>query len=251
MAGVVETLSGLGLRWMMANRWRPMGDVAQALQAELLPPDGELEAGRGVATIRYLDWGLRRVFWLGADRYDRERVVWEVFVEDATYGNGSPLGPCAVWVRPPEKPVEAKAREAVSGERGEDWENGYRRPTPGQGLSARLVFDLARWARPALAFVADRRDLGYLLLNESDVRRGEVSALLGSGLHASRLVNSVMLARDLGDDELERAALDKLARNRDRPTQGWSETFGAEVAYWAGQYAATAGVDLADLVSGR
>jgi hypothetical protein len=58
-----------------------------------------------------------------------------------------------------------------------------------------------------------------------------------------------MIARDLGDRELERAGLDKLARNRDRAIRGWIETFGAAVAYSATQAAERTGVDLSDLVS--
>jgi hypothetical protein len=42
-----------------------------------------------------------------------------------------------------------------------------------------------------------------------------------------------MLARDLGDTELEHAAFHNLARNRDRAIAGRLETFGAAVACWA------------------
>jgi hypothetical protein len=100
-----------------------------------------------------------------------------------------------------------------------------------------------------LAFVADRRDLGRLLLSEGDVTRGELSAFLRSGPAPSRLVYSVMIARDLGDKELERAALDTLARKRGRPSRGWTGTFGAAVAHWANEAAKKTGVDLSDLIS--
>ena len=223
-----------------------MGHAVRALQTEILPPGGRLEVGRGEATVYYVDSGLRRVFRLGPGR-DPMRVHWGVFVEDGTYGNGQPLRPCAFEIRPPEKSVEDKAREAVRREYGEDWENGYTRPTPSGDLSARLIFDLARWVRPALAFVADRRHLGYLLLNEGDVRRGELSTFL-LHLSPSRLVYSFMLARDLGDTELEHAVFRKLARNRDCAAAG-SKTFGAAVAYWANEIARETGVDLSDLVT--
>jgi hypothetical protein len=101
------------------------------------------------------------------------------------------------------------------------------------GPAPRPVFDLVRWVRPALAFVADRRDLGRLLLSEGDVTRGELSAFPRSGPPPSHLVYSVMIARDLDDKELERAALDTFARSRDRPSRGWAGTFGAAVAHWA------------------
>jgi hypothetical protein len=234
---------------MMATRWLPMRRAVLALQAEVLPPGGRVEADRGEASVRYLDSGIRRVFSLGRLKHDLTRLGWTVFIEDATYGNGYPLGPCAVWVRLPEKSQEDKVRERLRGERGEDWENGYRRPTPSQAPPARLVFDLARWLRPALAFVADRQDLGRLLLSEADVTRGELSAFLRSGPAPARLVHSVMIARDLGDMELERAALDRLAQNRERATQGWTKTFGAAVAHWANEAAKRTGVDLSDLIS--
>jgi hypothetical protein len=156
----------------MATRWLSTERAVLAPQAEVLPPGGKVEAGRGQASVSYLDSGVRRVFSLGRLKLDPTRLGWTVFVEDATYGNGHPLGPCAVWVRPPEKSQEDRVRESLRGERGgEDWENGYRRPTPGQALPARLVLDLARWVRPALAFVADRRDLGRLRLDR-DVGSG-------------------------------------------------------------------------------
>jgi hypothetical protein len=230
---------------MTVTRWLPMGQLARLLQTGMLPPGGRLEAGRGVATVYDVDSGLRRVFCLARGR-DPTRIKWSVFVDDETYGNGHPLGPCAVEIRPPEKSAENKAREAVRGQYGEDWENGYTRPTPSEGLSARLIFDLARWVRPALAFVADRRDLGYLLLNEGVVRRGELWTFLH--LNPSRLVYSILLARNLGDAELEHAAFRNLARNRGRTIAGRLETFGAAVAYWANEIGREARVDLSDLV---
>lgn len=233
----------------MAARWLPMNDAVLALQAEVLPPGGTVRAGRGEVSVCYLDGGVRRVFSLGRLKHDPTRLGWTVFIEDATYGNHHPLGPSAVWVRPPEKSAEDRVREHLRGEDPEDWENGYRRPAPSQSLPARLVFDLARWVRPALVFVADRRDLGRLLLSEVDVRRGQLSVSLGSGPAPGRLVYSIMIARDLGDRELERAGLDKLARNQDRAIRGWIETFGAAVAYCANQAAERTGVDLSDLVS--
>jgi hypothetical protein len=230
----------------MVTRWLPMGQLARILQTEMLPPGGRLEAGRGVATVYYVDSGLRRVFCLARGR-DPTRINWSVFVEDETYGNGWPLGPCAVEIRPPEKSAEDSAREAVRREYGEDWENGYTRPTPSADLSARLIFDLARWVRPALAFVADRRDLGYLLLKEGVVRRGELSTFLYPS--SSRLVYSILLARHLGDAELEHAAFRTLAQNRDRTIAGRLETFGAAVAHSANEIGREAGVDLSDLVA--
>jgi hypothetical protein len=226
-----------------------MERVVLALQAGVLPSEGTVQAGRGQTSVCYLDSGVRRVFSLGRLKHDPTRLGWTVFIEDATYGNHHPLGPSAVWVRPPEKSDEDRVRERLRGEDPEDWENGYCRPTPGQGLPARLVFDLARWVRAGLGFVTDRRDLGRLLLSEVDVRRGELSAFLRPGPAPARLVHSIMIARDLGDRELERAGLDKLARDRDRAIRGWIETFGAAVAHWATQAAERTGVDLSDLIS--
>ena len=194
-------------------RWLPMGHAVQALQAEMLPLGGQMEVGRGQAMVRCADGGLRRVFCLGRAHHPT-RITWCVFVEDGTYGNGNPLRPCALEIHPPEKSTEESAREAVRREYREDWENGYMRPTPDGKLSAQLIFDLARWVRPALAFVADRRDLGYLLLNMGVVRRGELVTRIGPGNSAARLVYSIIIARDLGDTELERAAS---ARPRTEP----------------------------------
>jgi hypothetical protein len=42
-----------------------MKRVILALQAEVLPPGGKVEAGHGEATVSYLDSGIRRLFMLG------------------------------------------------------------------------------------------------------------------------------------------------------------------------------------------
>jgi hypothetical protein len=51
------------------------------------------------------------------------------------------------------------------------------------------------------------------------------------------------------DNALRQPALDTLTRNRDRPSRGWTGTFGAAVAHWANEAAKRTGVDLSDPVS--
>lgn len=55
-----------------------------------------------------------------------------------------------------------------------------------------------------IAFVVDRKDLCSLLMSEADVRRGPTKASLPPNTHPARLVNSLILARDMGDAVMER-----------------------------------------------
>lgn len=64
--------------------------------------------------------------------------------------------------------------------------------------------------REAVRFVDNRADLARIFAADSDVCRGSLYAWLPSGNLASRLVQSVVVARDMGDEMLAEEALSKL-----------------------------------------
>jgi hypothetical protein len=92
--------------------------------------------------------------------------------------------------------VEIKPRNEVGTE-------GYRWPAKGEPLPDSLVEDLARYGPAALDFVADRRDLAAILAEPRDVVRGD---LFVRNVGEGRYVNAVLLARMLGDAEVEQRA---------------------------------------------
>jgi hypothetical protein len=59
-------------------------------------------------------------------------------------------------------------------------------------------------------FVVDRLDLAQLLASESDVRRGSLTTWLPPANYPARLVQALILARDLGSVELEAEVKEKL-----------------------------------------
>jgi hypothetical protein len=62
----------------------------------------------------------------------------------------------------------------------------------------------------ATSFVADRADLCVLLCSSEDVHRGDLHAWLPIANYPARLVQALILARDLGRDDLESQIRSKL-----------------------------------------
>lgn len=65
----------------------------------------------------------------------------------------------------------------------------------------------------AAGFVADRKELATLLTEKSDVVKGRVYAWLTPTSYPARLVQSLILARDMSDEELTDSALAKLSED--------------------------------------
>lgn len=93
----------------------------------------------------------------------------------------------------------------------------------------------------APGFVVDRLDLAQLLASESDVRRGNLTTWLPLASYPARLVQSLILARDLGSVELEAKIREKLNSGVLLLPGGQEVDIASAAKRWAKQYAKALG----------
>ncbi|ONI74201.1 hypothetical protein BWI15_12685 [Kribbella sp. ALI-6-A] len=109
-----------------------------------------------------------------------------------------------------------------------------------------VLIDFVRPWQAAAEFVKDRVDFCRLLASSEDVRRGPVHAWLPPANYPARLVQALIVARDLGDEGLEEQIVAKLhaGGSVDLPTgrvtdldqarkwaREWSDVLGYEVKF--------------------
>ncbi|MFI2415794.1 hypothetical protein [Streptomyces sp. NPDC018947] len=115
-------------------------------------------------------------------------------------------------------------------------------------LPSEIAAGVTRHGLPSLRFVRDPHDLGLLLLADTHIHRDGVWSFTPANNEPGRLAKAILLARQCGDQELERAAAAKL-RNRGEepvaPHPGY--LFRQAVADWSRQYAKATGIDLSDM----
>ena len=99
---------------------------------------------------------------------------------------------------------------------------------------------------PALRVVADRSDLALLLAANDDVHRGHFSVWLPEANLPARLVQSLIIARDLGDRALEDAVLTRLhdGTSRELPNGRTIDKL-YSARQWARDYSAALGYEVA------
>lgn len=93
----------------------------------------------------------------------------------------------------------------------------------------------------APGFVVDRLDLAQLLASESDVRRGNLITWLPLANYPARLVQALILARDLGSAELEAEIKEKLRSGTVLLPGGQEVDIASSAKRWAKQYAKALG----------
>ncbi|MET8198043.1 hypothetical protein [Micromonospora taraxaci] len=93
----------------------------------------------------------------------------------------------------------------------------------------------------APGFVVDRLDLAQLLASESDVRRGSLTTWLPPANYPARLVQALILARDLGSVELEAEVKEKLRSGTLLLPGGQEVDVASSAKRWAKQYAKALG----------
>ncbi|MET8088464.1 hypothetical protein [Micromonospora sp. NPDC005237] len=89
----------------------------------------------------------------------------------------------------------------------------------------------------AQGFVVDRLDLAQLLASKSDVRRGNLTTWLPLANYPARLVQALILARDLESIELEAAIQEKLKAGPLLLPGGQEVDIASSAKRWAQQYA--------------
>jgi hypothetical protein len=124
----------------------------------------------------------------------------------------------------------------------------YLWPAGGALLAPEVTVGVTRYGPPSLHFVRDPHDLGLLLLADAHVHRGGVWSFTPSNSEPARLAKAILLARQSGDQILERAAVAKLRdRGEERAGNRPGYLFRHVVADWSRQHAKATGIDLSDL----
>ncbi|MFH8659879.1 hypothetical protein [Streptomyces afghaniensis] len=96
----------------------------------------------------------------------------------------------------------------------------------------------------AARFVADRIDLCELLSASEDVRRGNLYAWLPVANYPARLVQSLVLVRDIGAPALESQIRARLEQGPIRLSNGRSMDVLESAKGWASRYSSALGFDI-------
>ncbi|MFB9608698.1 hypothetical protein ACFFTQ_37675, partial [Streptomyces roseofulvus] len=124
----------------------------------------------------------------------------------------------------------------------------YPWPTGSAPLAPEIAAGVTRYGPSSLHFVRDFHDLGLLLLADTHVQRGGVWSFTPANNEPGRLAKAILLARQCGAQDLERAAVAKLRNRGEEPVPRRPDyLFRQAVADWARQYAKATGIDLSDL----
>ncbi|WP_141910242.1 hypothetical protein [Micromonospora sp. A202] len=156
------------------------------------------------------------------ERLSDGRIGWHFFVGDLKFGPAlSSFGGLSVAIDP-------AVDDAV------DW------PTVDDSVEYAEEF-LHGGIGAAQGFVVDRLDLARLIASESDVLRGNLTTWLPLSNYPARLVQALILARDLGSTELE-AEIEKKLRSGTLLLPGGREVdIASSAKRWAKQYAKALG----------
>jgi hypothetical protein len=211
------------------RRWAP-ARVVRTLQTEAgLPEGGTTERDGPMTCLAYRDNGLLRRLDL-YPAISPGRLQWQVGVcDDAVRSTTT-----ALW-------THYKLAPGLSFPAGEEPQPnfaGYPWPVSGTVLEPQLVRDVARFAQPMLWFLADRHDLGTMLLHDGGfIRRGEVMGRRWGEL-AAGIAQAIILARAIPDPGLENRAFASLEAGH---------ASGRAVGRWATLYQQWSPVDISDL----
>jgi hypothetical protein len=153
----------------------PAGQVLRhAAEAGIIPPAAPISR-KGEATWR----ADGRELLARVERQSDRMLSWHTYVGDAKLGPAmAKFGRLAVRIEP-------ASGEVI------DW-------TQRSGLSDEVLRYLREGIGASLHFVVDRADLAQILASEHDIRRGGLSTWLPRGSYPARLVEALILARDMG-----------------------------------------------------
>ncbi|MFC7482449.1 hypothetical protein ACFQX7_23935 [Luedemannella flava] len=185
----------------------------------------------GTAHVVRGDGLVRRVV-VQTGKHDRWRLHWYVEIADDTFD--PMLRPRWGGLR-----VEIVPRSAGA------HHEGYRWPSSLERLDPLLVSEFRESVPDALGFCRDPRDLAGLLLDEGIVVRGSCRTLSPSG-GARALVEALIVARHLGDGDLERRVLATLER-RGAEMSSTGNTYRDEVGFFAEAFRRLVPVPLGDI----
>ncbi|WP_436534020.1 hypothetical protein [Actinoplanes sp. HUAS TT8] len=203
---------------------RPREQVFRELMAAWhLPEPDEIRRGRQAAEAVYRGGGLRRHLRLLPGTHGRLR--WNVLVFDDELAPLVDTDFFTAWVFRADEPLVAEGSPPVF------FHGEYRWPEVGRPAENRLVVDGLLFAGRLLWCLADRAELGRLLIAGEWTRDDITARRLGGDPMGT--VAAVIIARRIGDTELERLALARI---------GGAGPVAAQAAAWSP-------VDISDLVT--
>lgn len=183
------------------------GILREAIRAGALPAGLEVSR-KGEAT--WARDGLELTAWAMKSRYGE--LDWGVQVADEKFADAmAKYGRWAVLV--------------VANEN-------YPAPWPAPG-DADAIAALNQGFREAAGFFAGRGDFARVKAVKEDVIRGRVHVSPGVNSHPARLVESLVLARDLDDTELADAVLKTLSEDKEirESAKSWAKRFSKELGF--------------------
>lgn len=194
---------------------------------------GELKFVRGSLCTTLSIW---------KDRYDRSLFGWMVHTDHCGLGDRMD-GFGGVGIR-----IDHHSPSGDAGPTGIPPTACYPWPAGSAPLASAVSVGVTYYGPPSLRFVRDSHDLGLLLLADTHVHRDGVWSFAPANNEPSRLAKAILLARQCGDQDLERAAVAKLRNRGEEPVARRPDyLFRQAVADWSRQYAKATGIDLSDL----
>lgn len=207
--------------------------------AELL---GTAPASIDGGKLTFVRGSLCTTLWIWKDRYDRSAFGWTVHTDYASLRDRlDGFGGVGIRIDHPSPSGDTDPSDVPSAAF-------YTWPTGSAPLPVDVTTGVTRHGRASLCFVHDSHDLGLLLLADGHVHRNGVWSFTPANNEPARLAKAILLARQCGDQDLERVAVAKLRHRSEEPVARRPDyLFRHAVADWSGQYAKATGIDLSDL----
>lgn len=176
------------------------------------------------------------------DRYDRSAFSWMVYTDyTGLRDRMDDFGGVGIRIDHP-TPTGDASPSSIPPAACYPW------PAGSAPLAPEVAAGVTRYGPASLHFVRDSHDLGLLLLADTHVHREGVWSFTPANSEPARLAQAILLARQCGDQELERAAVTKLRNRGEEPVAPYPDyLFRQAVADWSRQYAKATGIDLSDL----
>ncbi|NYV75786.1 hypothetical protein [Streptomyces sp. UH6] len=192
--------------------------------------------------LEFVRGSLRTTLSIWKDRYDRSLFGWMVHTLYSGPGDRMDgFGGVGIRIDHPSPSGDAGPTDIPPAAC-------YPWPTGSAPLASEVTAGVTHYGPSSLRFVRDSHDLGLLLLADTHVHRDGVWSFTPANSEPGRLAKAILLARQCGDQDLERAAVAKLRSRGEEPVAPHSDhLFRQAVADWSRQYAKATGIDLSDL----
>ncbi|MEV7034981.1 hypothetical protein AB0N99_32730 [Streptomyces sp. NPDC093272] len=191
--------------------------IRKAIEVGAVPAVAEV-ARKGGASWSAGDFTYKAWIW----KDHSGGLTWDLYVGDAKFGpQMEEYGGLAVTIRGANSSIPWPSSTDAS-------------------LATFLQDGLGRAAR----FVTDRRDLATLLASREGVHRGDFFAWLPLANYPARLVEALILSRDIGDPDLESQILSELQGGPISLSNGRSLEILDTARSWAKDYSTALGFDV-------